>query len=340
MRKCTFVCATVAALCLASFAQAQRADKPKDRQRERDRSALQDQNIPKPVERAIHRWYPNAKLQHVRTYQHGGVNVHAVRFTTDKGEATARITETGDVLAMGFPDVDAKKLPAPVMNMAESMFGKAPAWADKRQVSTYLINTEFGRKNFQIEMNAVGKVLDIRPQAEVREEDITQYPRATRQEEENLTPRLSQYFDKPQVKAVYRYPEADNFFWARLSTATEPDVDILLNPEREVVMYRVRTDEGKLPQAIRDTLKNLFPRAQIRSVARNEIVEYRLASPAGQDEYVWLVMTPLGDVHRVATVSSQWLGMEKEKDRDLEPEQERPRERSRNESRDQERPAR
>lgn len=313
----TMIWPAVVACCLTvSLAHAQRADRAKEADRQPDRAAQDQRDIPRNVQDSVHRWYPDAKLQLMRSYQVNGVNVYQVRVDAKNGQTRARVTEFGDIVTMGFPDVGVKNLPGPVATLNQNMFKKEPAWADKIQTSSYLVQTDFGKTGYQIEVNPVGQVTEVRRLDEVRDEDISKYPRATRQEEEALTPRLNQYFKNPQVKAVHRYPEAENFFWVQLSTPTEPDVRILMNPEREVVKYRVQMDQKQTPRPVQAAIQDMFQNARVRQTYRVEQVYYRFAQPTRGDEYTLINATPLGEIDRVRTVGASWLGLGGGRDQD------------------------
>jgi hypothetical protein len=250
------------------------------------------------VRQAVQERYRDAKVTQIGTAPQNGVQTYLVRVETDQGETSARATERGDFLFLGYPGVSYDRLPRPVSSVIEGMFNGKPETVQKYENTTYLVNADFGGKSYQVQLNAVGRLLDAKPSSEVKREDPSQFPRASRSDEDSLQPRLKDYFRDPKVKSVHRYPDAEGFFWVNLSTSTEDDVWVLMDAKREVAEYRTRVSGNDVPQPVTQAMREFFKGAKTDVVYRNNEILYNVLQPVG-NEAVLLQITPLGDVNRI-----------------------------------------
>jgi hypothetical protein len=276
--------------------QERREERREDRQE--DRRADAQSGVPERVQRAVQERYPKAKVSQISTAQQNGVQTYLLRINAEDGETSARATERGDFLYLGYPGVSYDRLPRPVTSVVEGMFNGKPETVQKYENTTYLVNADFGGKSYQVEMSAIGRLVDARPLSEVKRDDPSQYPRASRSDEESLQPRLKDYFQDPKVKAVHRYPEAEGFFWVNLSTAAEDDVWVLMDAKREVAEYRTRVSGNDVPQPVTRAMREFFKGAKTDVVYRNNEIRYNILQPVG-NEAVLLSISPLGDVQRI-----------------------------------------
>lgn len=276
----------------------EREQRRDDKQQPRDERRADAQPGMERVTQAVRERYPNAKVSQIGTSQQNGVQTYLVRIDTDQGETSARATERGDFLFLGYPGVSYDRLPRPVQSVIDGMFNGKPETVQKYENNTYLVNADFGGKSYQVQLNAVGRLLDVKPMSEVKREDPTQFPRASRSDEDSLQPRLNDYFRQPKVKSVHRYPEAEGFFWVNLSTATEDDVWVLMDAKREVAEYRGRVTGNEIPQPVTTAMRDFFKGAKTDTVYRNAEIQYNILQPVG-NEAVLLQITPLGDVNRL-----------------------------------------
>ena len=272
-----------------------RQDRKEDRQ---ERRADAQAGVPDRVQRAIVARYPNAKVSPIETVDANGVQTYRVKIDTEQGDTTARATERGDFLYLGYPGVTYDRLPRPVTSVLEGMFNGKPENVQKYEQTTYLVNADFGNKSYQLRMNAVGRLIDATPLSEVKKEDPAQGPRASRDDEQALQPRLKDYFDSPKVKAVHRYPEAEGYFWVNLSTATEDDVWVLMDTKREVAQYRTRVQNNDIPQPVTRGMREFFKGAKADTIYRDNVIQYNILQPVG-DEAVLVAITPLGDIRHI-----------------------------------------
>lgn len=284
--------------------QDRQPERQQDRQQERREERRADAQSPgiERVERAVQQRYPKAKVTQIGGGEQNGVQTYLLRIDTEQGEATARATERGDFLFLGYPGVSQDRLPRPVTSVVEGMFSGKPETVQKYENTTYLVNADFGGKSYQVQMDAVGRLIDATPLSEVKREDPSQFPRASRSDEEALQPRLKDYFNDPKVKSVHRHPDAEGFFWVNLSTATEDDVWVLMDAKREVAEYRTRVTGDEVPQPVTRAMREFFKGAKPDMVYRNNEIRYHVLQPVG-DEAVLLAITPLGDILRIRQAS-------------------------------------
>jgi hypothetical protein len=283
--------------------QPDRDQRREERQEQRQERRADAQPGMERVEQAVQQRYPKAKVSQIGQGTQNGVQTYLLRIDTDQGETSARATERGDFLFLGYPGVSYDRLPRPVTSVIEGMFNGRPETVQKYENTTYLVNADFGGKAYQVRLNAVGRLIDATPMSEVKREDPGQYPRASRSDEESLQPRLNDYFRDPKVKSVHRYPEADGFFWVNLSTATEDDVWVLMDAKREVAEYRTRVSGNEVPQPVTRAMREFFKGAKTDVIYRNNEILYNILQPVG-DEAVLLQVTPLGDVNRIRQASA------------------------------------
>jgi hypothetical protein len=281
----------------------QRETREQRQERREERRADGQSGVPERVQRTVEQRYPKAKVQQIGTGEQNGVQTYLLRIDTDQGETSARATERGDFLFLGYPGVSQDRLPRSVTQVIEGMFNGRPETVQKYENTTYLVNADFGGKSYQMQLDAVGRLINARPASEVKRDDPTQHPRANRSDEQALQPRLNDYFQDPKVKAVHRYPEADGYFWVNLSTATEDDVWVLMDTKRDVAQYRTRVSGNDVPQPVTGTLRDLFKGAKTEEVYRHNEIRYNILQPVG-NEAVLLSITPLGDIVRIRQASA------------------------------------
>jgi hypothetical protein len=283
-------------------AERERREQREQRQERREERRGDAQAGSQRVEQAVQQRYPKAKVTQIGQGVQNGVQTYLLRIETDEGETSARATERGDFLFLGYPGVSQDRLPRPVTSLLEGMFNGRPETVQKYENTTYLVNADFGNRAYQLRMDAIGRLIDAKPQSEVKREDPAQYPRASRSDEDSLQPRLKDYFNDPKVKAVHRYPEADGFFWVNLSTATEDDVWVLMDAKREVAEYRTRVSGNDVPQPVTRAMREFFKGAKPDVIYRDNEIRYNVLQPVGE-EAVLLSLTPLGDIVRIRQAS-------------------------------------
>ena len=259
-------------------------------QREREGS------VPKPVERAVQQRYPNARVGYLGSRRMNGVETYHVRIAAPDGETTARATEQGEFLFLGYPGVTYDRLPRQVTNVLDGMFRSRAESVQKYERTTYLINADLAGQKYVVQINPVGRLVDIKPFGESINEDLSKLPRASRDEEEALRPRLKDYFTDPRVKSVYRYPGVEDYYWVELSTQTEDYVRVLMNTRRDVARYSTRVSRDQLPQAVKRSLEKFFPRADVDQIYRHNEVYYNVVQDAGDGDAILLAINPLGNV--------------------------------------------
>ena len=276
----------------------QREEREAKQDRKEERRSDAQSGVPDRVQRAIVARYPGAKVSPIETIEANGVQTYRVKIDTEQGDTTARATERGDFVYLGYPGVTYDRLPRPVTGVLEGMFNGKPESVQKYEQTTYLVNADFGDKSYQLRMNAVGRLVDATPLSEAKKEDPSQYPRASRDDEQALQPRLKDYFDSPKVKAVHRYPEAEGYYWVNVSTATEDDVWVLMDTKREVAQYRTRVQNNEVPQPVTRAMREFFKGAKADTVYRDNVIQYNVLQAVG-DEAVLVAITPLGDIRRI-----------------------------------------
>jgi hypothetical protein len=281
------------AACLpAAFVPAQRADRDRDRERRADRE------LPRAVERAILRRYDDAKITVSDTRQLNGVTVYDLKAATGRGDIEASVTEAGDILVLGYPGVTEQTLPRPVLALLRDLFPRIrPEEVEKFERTKYLLDLDMGgRRDVRVTIDAVGRLRNIQSAAEVRSQDIRQYERATRNEEDELTPRLRAYFQDPRVQAVYRHPDVPGYFWIELTNANNEQLKVLMNAQRDIAMYDVRIDVRNLPPAVQQTLRDTLNNARVREAYRHQLIYYQITQQQRDGDEMTLSITPLGTV--------------------------------------------
>lgn len=296
MRRTTAIWTTVpAALVMMIFASAASA--------QRDR----EERVPRAVERAIHQRYPKADLSFIERTIRNGVETYMVRIDAPDGETSARATENGDLLFLGYPGVTYDRLPRQVTSIIEGMFRDRPQVVQKYERTSYLVNADLAGRKYVVQIDPVGRLADIKPVGQSVNQELRDLPRASRRDVESLEPRLRDYFTDPQIKATYRYPDADDYYWVELSTETDDYVRVLMNNRRDVARYSTRVDRNQLPQAVTRTLRQFFPDANLDDIYRHFEIHYTVLHDAGGGDAILLAINPLGDVVRIRQADAQDL---------------------------------
>jgi hypothetical protein len=269
--------------------------------------AQREDRVPREVERAVQQRYPKARVEFIERTVRNGVDTYMVRIDTPDGETTARATENGDLVFLGYPGVTYDRLPRPVTSIIDGMFRDRPQTVQKYERTSYLVNTDLAGEKYVVQIDPVGRLVDLKPFRDSVDEALTDLPRASRQDMEALEPRLRDYFTNPRVKEAYRYPDAEGYYWVELSTDTEDYVRVLMNDRRDVARYSTRVDRKQLPQAVTRTLRRFFPRADVDQVYRHNEIHYTVLHDAGGGDALLLAVNPLGDVVRLRQADGQDL---------------------------------
>src|SRR5687768_8153850 len=81
-----------------------------EREAKQDRRADAQSGVPNRVQQAVQQRYPKAKVSQIGTAQQNGVQTYLLRINADDGETSARATERGDFLYLGYPGVSYDRL--------------------------------------------------------------------------------------------------------------------------------------------------------------------------------------------------------------------------------------
>jgi hypothetical protein len=270
-------------------------------------STAMAQRVPRDVERAVHDRYPDARVSLIERTVRNGVETYMVRIEARDGTTSARVTEDGHIVFLGYPGVSYDRLPRPVTNVLDGIYRDRPEVVQKFERTTYLINADLGGDRYVLEFDPTGRFADLVPAERSIGRTIQDLPRASRSEVDSLQPRLRDYFNDPRVKEAYRHPDAEDYYWVELSTRSEDYVRVLMNDRRDVARYSTRIDQDQLPQAVTRTLRQYFPRADLNEIYRHNEIHYTALHDAGRDETLLIGVNPLGEVVRLREADAQDL---------------------------------
>jgi hypothetical protein len=292
----------VLALCamFLTFASVASAANGEIRRPDRD-----DPRIPRDVERALRERYPRSRFAIYQPNEPNGVKLYAARVYGRGGmDASAQLTEYGDFVYAGFPDITPDQLPPAVKDMVFGLMAGEIMTVDRYESFSYQIDVEFGRgRAYRINMDGVGRVKDIVPMHRALRNDYMAFPRADRGEEETMRRALDELFPRMRVRSTHRHPEFPGYFYVNLSTPTEADVVVMANPQREVVETRFWLDQDLLPPPVESTLAALFPRARVTNVYQVRSITYNIIHPKGAANPVLTAVTPVGELVFVRPVN-------------------------------------
>lgn len=297
------------AMCL-TFASAAQAANGDFRRPDRDDHA--DGRVPRRVVEALRDRYPRLRFAVYPAFLANGTRVFPARIYGRGFDANAQLTEHGDFLYGGFPDISLDQLPPPVKEMVFGMMGGEIQSADRYEHFDYQVDCDFGRRReYRITMDAAGRVKDVVPLLRTQRTDYLAFPRAERGEEEAARRDLDELFPRMRVRSAHRHPEHPGYFYLNFSTPTEADVIVLAGPRRDVVESRFWLDQNLLPDPCNGALSTIFPRARVSSVYLVRSMRYTIIHPKGAADPALVSLTPLGELlaARPVTRADRWREM-------------------------------
>lgn len=270
-------------------------------------SAQQRQKRDPDVNKTLQRAYPGAQTEVQGVEEINGVKVHNVS-VKDKGGAssTAQVTEFGDFLSYGVPQ-QSPQLTKEITEHVGQLFQSKPSDIQLFRKTHYLVDVPVQSKSgrgkqqaYQIVLDPVGRVLDIRDAAEA---EAAKMASAEVLKDEKLAKQLEQM-------ARERYLGAESKL-QRLSVSKVPDyyeVDIgasavTLNKEGQVLQTREDVPGKDLPLPVRQAVDQL-----VKSSLRAQRVEeeyFQFMQQSGTGNQVVVKMRPDGNIIDVTNQQAQ-----------------------------------
>lgn len=284
---------------LSSAAWAQAGGENRDR----------NEKIPSVVRQAIDERFPGARLELIgaREHQVDNVKVYNVRISADGIESRTTVTEYGDFLQLNYPPDMARQLPPPVSALVDQLFTRRPESITQYERVTYLVNGQLDNRDFRAEINAVGGLWDLKSYRQLRQEQPSNWQRASRDEEDRLLNQLQRYFTDPRIATAYQYPDTQNFYWIEFNTRRDRNVRALMNTSGELAWYRIPVEQEQLPSPVKTAIRDYLRSVQVNQIYRNHQVLYDVEHTSPGGAALRITMTPTGEVLRVLTSASEQL---------------------------------
>ncbi len=251
------------------------------------------------ADQALARQYPDARLTKKAERDGGnGIKIFEVEVSPKSGgSSTAVVTSNGDFLDSGVP-ASAKALPGPVREATEGLFKTAPSDVDSRVSTTYFVYIAANNKQYQLTLDATGRLTDIKSQKELREEQAA----STREEitgdqHQKVAEEAHQRMPDATIGKTYKWPEAEGFVVVDTDEKGKKGW-IILDSANDVYAIRTDIDKGQLPQPVMATVNGLFKGDRVQGAQRGEQRYYQVRESAGGHPLT-LKIRPNGDIFDV-----------------------------------------
>jgi hypothetical protein len=250
------------------------------------------------VNKTLQRAYPGAQTEVQGVEEVNGVKVYNVNVKDKGGSSTAQVTEFGDFLNYGAPQ-HSPQLTKQITDEVGQLFQSKPSDIQLFRKTQYLVDVPVQRQSggggkqetYQIVLDPVGRVLDIRDTAEA---NAAKMASADVVKDEKLAKQLEKI-------ARERYLGNDSKL-ERLSVSKVPDfyeVDdgasaVTLNKDGQVLQTREDVQGKDLPLPVRQAVDQL-----VKSSSRAQRVEeeyFQFTQQSGTGNQVVVKMRPDGNI--------------------------------------------
>ncbi len=259
------------------------------------------------VNKTLQRAYPGAQTQVMGTEQINGVKVFNVNITDKAGAAsTAQVTEFGDFLIYGAPQ-HSPELTKMITEEVGQLFQSKPSDIQLFRKTYYLIDVPVKRQgdggkqeNYQMQLDPVGRVLDIRDAAEA---DAAKMAGSDVVKDAKLGKKLEQ-----TARERYLGTEAklQRLSQSKVRGFYEVDVGasaVTLNEGGQILQIREDVQGKDLPLPVRQALEQLVKSSSRAQRVEEEYFQFTQQSSTGNA--VLVRMRPDGNVMQVVNTQAE-----------------------------------
>lgn len=247
------------------------------------------------AERSLAGLYPGAKFEITQPKAVNGINVYDAVVHTPGGDTLAQVTDYGDFLVSGSP-IPPEQAPAGVREATQDLLqGATTTDADALIATNYFVYLNSGKRQYQLRLDAAGRLLDIKSQSELRQEDpdkrMEKLPDSERQ---RLTKAAQTRYGGAKVTDMYRYHQGEGFALANVVVDGREGF-VTVDPQGNVVSQRLRMEVGELPPPVTRTVNELFQGNKITHAERGETHYWQFERRVG-DETLTMRLAATGDI--------------------------------------------
>ena len=314
-------------------------DRDEDRRERREGERAHGREV---VDKALAQMYPDASHDVREPKTVNGIRVYDVDIRTNAGQNTfAQVTEYGDFLVSGVP-ATAEAAPAAVREATEGLFRDAPDTDAFLSTSYYVYIRAPGGEDYQVRLDAAGRLLDIRSLKELHAEVPEKRESAPDSEHNRLVEAARSRFGEVEIKEMFRSPDAPGVYTVTLTRDGRKGF-VTVGENNAVYSQRTDIDTRDLPEPVVRTVRDVFS-ADIRNAEKGETQYWQFRQRVG-DDTLTLKIRPTGEImdvtsdnpipqdERAATAGARDDRRSSDDDRDRERDRERDRDRDRRDDR-------
>jgi len=254
------------------------------------------------VNKTLKREYPDAQTQVVNVREINGVKVSFVNIKTKDGDATAQVTEYGDLVSYGLPRGKEGPYMEVVRKNTEGLFKQPPADVHVFRQTQYVVDLPASEdKNYQATFDAVGRLSDMTSQRDIeRQLAAEKQTPASGPDADKAQQFAKQYFPEIQVEGVYKSNAGENIYNVKTTTG-----NVAVSSTGQLYAVREMIPKEEMPKPVADAVAAMFKADKINKVYRNEFEYYQFNETTPAGEPVVIRMRTNGDVVKVITPADQ-----------------------------------
>jgi len=253
------------------------------------------------VDKALKRQYPDAQTEVTDVKTVNGVKVSHVKVKTNEGETLAEVTEHGDFLIFGEPRAE---LAPSVREEIAQLFEKEPQNVQRYRLTNYLVEIESGERMYQLRLNAVGQLKDIKEVTKQVQAQLGNLERAPEEAVEKIRPAIERYTrEGAEVKGVYKSPEGEELYIVNI-LQDGLNRRITVNEFGRHVSVREEIKVDNLPEPVRQAVSQMFKEENIRQVFRADEQHYEFDTRTPQGTQLTVQMRANGEIIGVRDIQA------------------------------------
>jgi len=250
------------------------------------------------AEKALREYYPPQTKVHLQNKSSAnGVEVEHYDITmSNGGKAMASVTARGDLLTTGWPVGVSGITPAAQQTLA--VF-KSPAQnLTLEHVHCYYVTIDAGgNKKFIAEIDAVGRLKDLKSPEELRED--AKLPPAPAAAAQQIKQVAAKRFKGEQLENVFEAIHNPGYYMIQMKNQHGNGWSIM-NAQDDTIEYRTAVARESLPPAVQATINNELKNDKILNIMSGGSRLYQVTQTVG-GEQISMLITPNGGVEWMNT---------------------------------------
>lgn len=248
------------------------------------------------ADKALRQQYPKGSFNITGTRSVNGITVYDVGVQTPEGGTYAQVTDKGEMIQAGEP-VKLDQAPAAVQGTLH-VFKDAQNF-DQFVGHYYNVFIGDGSQRYQLILEPTGRLVDIvSPQALMRQVPSAQAA-SSADAKQKIAGFISSRYKGAKLGEVSPWAEGQGFNAVTFTTADNQTGYFVFDERNNTVIERIRIPVSEVPQAVQQTVKELF-NSPIQDASRGSEKFWRLRQRGG-DEQVSIRIRPNGEVSNVKT---------------------------------------